>query len=148
MVGDAAMEWGDAFWEYPVSIMLRMTSLLLLEALTSWPILVLLLNQSGDIYLFAGREARHFRLPWCGNRMLFLPRGSAWPSAKGFAPLEAFLTCWASLRKGHLNGLRGSLHTVTAAMKLKDTYSLEGKLSPTLTAYSKAETLLCQQRSV
>ena len=29
------------------------------------------------------------------------------------------------------------------AMKLKDTYSLEGKLWPTYTAYSKAETLLC-----
>ena len=35
-----------------------------------------------------------------------------------------------------------------AAMKLKDTYSLEGKLWPTYTAYSKAETLLCQQRSI
>ena len=35
-----------------------------------------------------------------------------------------------------------------AAMKLKDTCSLEGKLWPTYTAYSKAETLLCQQRSV
>ena len=30
----------------------------------------------------------------------------------------------------------------------KDSYSLEGKLGPTQTAYSKAETLLCQQRSV
>ena len=28
-----------------------------------------------------------------------------------------------------------SLQIVTAAMKLKDTYSLEGKLSPTYTAY-------------
>ena len=36
---------------------------------------------------------------------------------------------------------------VTAAMKWKDTYSLEGKSWPTYTAYSKAETLLCQQRS-
>ena len=33
-------------------------------------------------------------------------------------------------------------------MKLKDTCSLEEKLWPTQTAYSKAETLLCQQRSV
>ena len=41
-----------------------------------------------------------------------------------------------------------SLQMVTAAMKLKDAYSLEGKLSPTWIAYSKAETLLCQQRSV
>ena len=37
---------------------------------------------------------------------------------------------------------------VIAAMKLKDAYSLEEKLWPTLTAYSKAETLLCQQSSV
>ena len=37
---------------------------------------------------------------------------------------------------------------VTAAMKLKDAYSLEGKLWPSLIAYSKVETLLCQQRSV
>ena len=41
-----------------------------------------------------------------------------------------------------------SLQMVTAAMKLKDAYSLEGKLWPTLSAYWKAETLLCQQRSV
>ena len=33
-------------------------------------------------------------------------------------------------------------------MKLKDVYSLEGKLWPTYTAYSKAETLLCRLRSV
>ena len=37
-----------------------------------------------------------------------------------------------------------SLQMVTAAMKLKDAYSLEGKLWPT----QIAETLLCQQRSV
>ena len=36
---------------------------------------------------------------------------------------------------------------VTAAVKLKDAYSLEGKLYPTSMAYSKAETLLCQQRT-
>ena len=41
-----------------------------------------------------------------------------------------------------------SLQMVTAAMKLKHAYSLEGKLWPTYTAYSKAESLLCQQRSV
>ena len=41
-----------------------------------------------------------------------------------------------------------SLQMVTAAMKLKDTYSLEEKLWPTWIVYSKAETLLCQQRSV
>ena len=40
-------------------------------------------------------------------------------------------------------GAPKSLQTVTAAMKLKDAYSLEGKI-----AYSKGETLLCQQRSV
>ena len=33
-------------------------------------------------------------------------------------------------------------------MKWKDAYSLEGKLWPTYIAYSKAEILLCQQRSV
>ena len=41
-------------------------------------------------------------------------------------------------------GAPKSLQMVTAAMKLKDAYSLEGKLWPTYTAYSKAETLLCQ----
>ena len=41
-----------------------------------------------------------------------------------------------------------SLQMVIAAMKLKDAYSLEGKLWPTWIAYLKAETLLCQQRSV
>ena len=41
-----------------------------------------------------------------------------------------------------------SLQMVTTAMKLKDACSLEEKLWPTQTAYYKAETLLCQQRSV
>ena len=41
-----------------------------------------------------------------------------------------------------------SLQMVTAAMKLKDAYSLERKLWPTWIAYSKAETLLCQQSFV
>ena len=41
-----------------------------------------------------------------------------------------------------------SLQMVTAAMNLKDAYSLEGKLWSTYIAYWKAETLLCQQRSV
>ena len=41
-----------------------------------------------------------------------------------------------------------SLQMVIAAMKLKDAYSVEGKLWPTQIAYSKAETLLCQQRSI
>ena len=41
-----------------------------------------------------------------------------------------------------------SLPMVIAAMKLKDAYSLEAKLWPTLIAYSKAETLLCQQCSI
>ena len=34
------------------------------------------------------------------------------------------------------------------SMKLKDAYSLEEKLWPTEIAYWKAETLLCQQRSI
>ena len=38
-----------------------------------------------------------------------------------------------------------SLQMVTAAMKLKDTYSLEGKLCPTQIAYSKAETLFANK---
>ena len=41
-----------------------------------------------------------------------------------------------------------SLQMVVAAMKLKDAYSLEEKLCPTQIAYWKAETLLCQLRSV
>ena len=41
-----------------------------------------------------------------------------------------------------------SLQMLTAAMKLKDAYSLERKLWPTKTAYYKAETLICQQRSI
>ena len=41
-----------------------------------------------------------------------------------------------------------SLQMVTAAMKLKDTCSLEEMLWPTQTAYYKAETLLFLQRSV
>ena len=45
-------------------------------------------------------------------------------------------------------GAPKSLQMVTAAMKLKDAYSLEGKLWPTQIAYWKAETLLCQQRSI
>ena len=45
-------------------------------------------------------------------------------------------------------GAPKSLRMVTAAMELKDDCSLEEKLCPTLTAYSKAETLLCQQRSI
>ena len=47
-----------------------------------------------------------------------------------------------------LGGAPKSLQMVTAAMKLKDAYSLEEKLSPTWIAYSKAETLLCRLRSV
>ena len=41
-----------------------------------------------------------------------------------------------------------SLQMVIAAMKLKDACSLEEKLSRTSTAFYKAETLLCQQRSI
>ena len=45
-------------------------------------------------------------------------------------------------------GALKSLKMVIAAMKLKDVYSLDEKLWPTWRAYSKAETLLYQQRSV
>ena len=45
-------------------------------------------------------------------------------------------------------GAPKSLQMVNAAMKLKDAYSLEGNLWPNYIAYSKAETLLCQQRSI
>ena len=45
-------------------------------------------------------------------------------------------------------GAAKSPQMVIAAMKLKDAYSLEGKLWPSSIAYSKAETLLCQQRTV
>ena len=38
-----------------------------------------------------------------------------------------------------------SLQMVITAMKLKDAYSLEGKLRPTWIAYLKTEMLLCQQ---
>ena len=48
----------------------------------------------------------------------------------------------------YFSGAPKSLHMVIAAMKLKDVYSLEGKLCPTWITYSKIETLLCQQRSV
>ena len=45
-------------------------------------------------------------------------------------------------------GAPKSLQMVIAAMKLKDAYSLEGKLWPTELVYSKTEILLCQQRPV
>ena len=45
-------------------------------------------------------------------------------------------------------GAPKSLQMVTAAMKLKDAYSLENKLRPTEIVYSKAETLLCRLMSV
>ena len=48
----------------------------------------------------------------------------------------------------YFGGAPKSLQMVTAAMKLKDAYSLEGKLWPTWVAYWKAETLLCQQNSI
>ena len=40
-----------------------------------------------------------------------------------------------------------SLWTVTSALKLKDSCSLEGKLWQTYAVYSKAETPLCWQKS-
>ena len=42
-------------------------------------------------------------------------------------------------------GLQNHCRWWLAAMKLKDAYSLEGKLWPTYIAYWKAEKLLCQQ---
>ena len=45
-------------------------------------------------------------------------------------------------------GAPKSLQMVTASMKLKDAFSLEEKLWPTKTAYWKAETVLCQQKSI
>ena len=47
-----------------------------------------------------------------------------------------------------LGGAPNSLQMITAAMKLKDVYSLEGKLWATWTAYYKAETSLFQQRFI
>ena len=64
------------------------------------------------------------------------------------------ITSW-QIEEGKMETVRDSfswapksLQMVTAAMKLKDAYSLEEKLWPTKGAYSKAETLLCQQWSV
>ena len=48
----------------------------------------------------------------------------------------------------YFSGLQIHCRWMIVAMKLKDTYSLERKLWPIYTAYSKAETLLCQQRSI
>ena len=45
-------------------------------------------------------------------------------------------------------GAPKSLQMVTGAMELKDAYFLEEKLWPPQTAYLKAETLFCQQRSI
>ena len=45
-------------------------------------------------------------------------------------------------------GASKTLQMMIAAMKLKYAYSLERKLWPTLTAYYKAEKLLCQQMSI
>ena len=45
-------------------------------------------------------------------------------------------------------GAQKSVQMVTAAMKLKDAYSLEEKLGPTQIVYSKAETLLTEVRLV
>ena len=41
-----------------------------------------------------------------------------------------------------------SLQMVTTAMKLKDAYSLEGKVMTDLDSILKAETLLCHQKSI
>ena len=74
-------------------------------------------------------------------------------------PLDMTLPTWGPLR-GNQMGKKWkqyrtlfswapkSLQMVTAAMKLKDACSLKEKLWQTKTAYEKAETLLCQQRSV
>ena len=50
--------------------------------------------------------------------------------------------------KDFVFGAPKSLQMVPAAMKLKEACSLEDTLCQTQIAYLKAETLLCQQRSV
>ena len=45
-------------------------------------------------------------------------------------------------------GVPKSLQMVIVAVKLKDAYSLEGKLWPIWIANLKAESLLCQQNSI
>ena len=45
----------------------------------------------------------------------------------------------------YFGGLQNHCRWWLEAMKLRDACSLEGKLGPTYTAYSRAETLLCQQ---
>ena len=76
---------------------------------------------------------------------------SQWPSSLCSVLLGLtvfYAICSASLAFSFLLMPMGSLQMVTAAMKLKDAYSLEGKLWPNLIAYWKPENLLCQQRSV
>ena len=53
-----------------------------------------------------------------------------------------------TVRENLFSGAPKSLQMVIAAMKLKDACPLEEKLSRTSTAFYKAETLLCQQRSI
>ena len=64
---------------------------------------------------------------------------------------SSLITSWqidGETVRDFLLGAPKSLQMVIAAMKLKDACSLEGKLWPTYIAYSKAETLLCQKRSI
>ena len=68
---------------------------------------------------------------------------------KNKRPVEAFW--WERLTVGESGSCsdgRGHAQMVTVYMKLKDVCSLEEKLWQTYTAYLKAETLLCWQRSV
>ena len=66
------------------------------------------------------------------------------------SPIISWQIDWDKVKtvRDFILGAPKSLQMVTAAMKLKDAYSLEGKLWPTKIAYLKAETLLCQQRSI
>ena len=65
-----------------------------------------------------------------------------------YGPITSRETDWETVETVSdfiFGGLQKSLQMVIAAMKLKDTYSLEGMLCPTWIAFLKAETLLCQQ---
>jgi len=64
-----------------------------------------------------------------------------WTSPDGPSPSDSPITSWqidgytVATVATFILGAPKSLHVVIAAMKLKDACSLEGKLSPTLTAY-------------
>ena len=101
----------------------------------------------------------HFLLQWT----MFCQNSSLWPLLLGLpctAWLIASLSYASPFTMTRLWSMKGKqwqilfswaqklLRTVTAAMKLKDTCSLEGKLQQTEKAYLKAEIALYWQRSV